>query len=414
MASPSTDHHRAAVLALAGTSGSLSRTEIAQRLGLSPATVTQVTKELISHGLLEELASAPSRGGRPAQLLGLAGSPKRALGVKIAPDRLAISDVELDGTVRDLSVHDFDPASADALGHLTDTLAAVIDGIDGDDSSILGIGLGVPGGVHDPAEGVVNADILGWRGLPLGRRLRTSLGLPVLVDNDVNALAAADCLYGRGRQHRDFLIVTIGAGIGAAIVASGVVYRGAHGDAGELGHTPVDPNGPECVCGNHGCLEAIIGDRALVSAARREGVLTADETIADLHTAADQGEPTAQAILHDAGEILGRSVAGLVNIVDPETVAIYGEGTTAWQHWRPGFEPALRAHLPALRSHIPVEIDRSDDQTWTQGAAALVMATPFDTTGVAREQGQQIRARLTSPHGGHQDNDHKRRSEPVA
>src|SRR5262245_21333854 len=96
--------HRAAVLALAGTHGSLSRTEIAHRLGLSPATVTQVTKELIAHGLLVETASAPSRGGRPARLLGLAGGARYALGVKVAPDHLAFAQVALDGSVRGLTV----------------------------------------------------------------------------------------------------------------------------------------------------------------------------------------------------------------------------------------------------------------------------------------------------------------------
>ena len=394
MVSQSAELHRAAILALTGASGSLSRTEIAQRLDLSPATVTQVTKELITQGLLEELASAPSRGGRPAQMLGLAGSARRALGVKIAPDHLAISEVELDGTVRGLDVHEFDPHSADALGDLTDTLAAFIDERDRDRGSLLGVGVGVPGGVHEPAEGIVNADILGWRGLPLGRRLRASLGLPVLVDNDVNALAAGDCLYGRGRDHRDYLIVTIGVGIGASIIANGAVYRGAHGDAGELGHTPVDPEGPQCVCGNYGCLEAIIGDRALAAIGRRDGVLSPDQDITDLRAAADQDDAAAQEIFRNAGEILGRSVASIVNIVDPEIVAIFGEGTSGWQHWLPGFEPALRAHLPSVRNRIPVEVDRWDDQTWTQGAAALVMATPFDTTGVAGEQGRQVRARL--------------------
>lgn len=163
----------------------------------------------------------------------------------------------------------------------------------------------------------------------------------------------SDGLYGRGRHHRDFLIVTIGAGIGAAIVTNDVVYRGAHGDAGELGHTPVDPNGPECVCGNRGCLEAIIGDRALVSAALHQGVLTADETICDLHTAADRRDRAAQAILRNAGEILGRSVAGLVNIVDPETVAIYGEGTTGWQHWRPASNPHCAPTCPPSATTSP-------------------------------------------------------------
>jgi predicted NBD/HSP70 family sugar kinase len=396
VAPQSPDLNRAAILALVGRSGSLSRSEIAQRLDLSPATVTQLTKELIAHGALKELASAPSRGGRPAQLLGLAGSARHALGVKVAFDHLAVADVELDGTVREVSLHDFDPESPDALGDLTDTITAVINNFDGGTDLLLGVGLGVPAGVDDQAEGVVNADIMGWRELPLGRRLRANLGLPVLVDNDVNALAAAELLYGRGQQHRHVLIITIGIGVGAAIIANGTVYRGAHGDAGEFGHTPVDADGPVCVCGNRGCLEAIIGDRALVAAAHREGVLTPNQDIADLHAAADQGNGAAQAIFRDAGEILGRATASLVNVVDPETVVVFGEGTTAWQHWRPGFDPTLRAHLVPVRKHTPVEIDRWDDRTWTQGAAALILGTPFDTTGVTGEQGRLVRARLTT------------------
>lgn len=394
MASQSAERHRAAILALVGTSGSLSRTEIAQRLGMSPATVTQLTKELIAQGSIQELASAPSSGGRPAQLLGLPGPTPHALGVKVAPGHLAIADVALDGAVRSVAVHDFDPKSADAFGYLTDTVLAVVEERAGGAGPLLGVGVGVPGGVKDPGEGIVHADLLGWHDLPLGKRLRHSLGLPVLVDNDVNALAVGECLYGRGRAQRDFLIVTIGVGIGAAIIARGSVYRGAHGDAGELGHTPAALDGPLCVCGNRGCLEAIVGDHALLAAAHRDEVLAPDRGIEDLREAADRGDPAAQEIFRDAGEVLGRSVAGLVNVTDPESVVIYGEGVPAWQHWHPGFESTLRAHLPPVRNGIPVEVDRWDDRTWVQGAAALVMSIPFDTTETAGEQGRLIRAQL--------------------
>lgn len=391
---PSSDVHRAAITALVGRFGSLSRPEIAQRLQLSPATVTQLTKDLIRQGIVRELASAPSRGGRPAQLLGLADRTKRALGVKVTPDHVAIADVELDGTVRGVSVHDFDSSAVDALGDLTDTLSAVMQELDTD--SLLGIGFGVPGGVTDPVDGVVQADLLGWKGLPLGRRLRSSLGLPVLVDNDVNALAIAERLYSRGQKHRDFLIISIGIGVGAGIVTNGNVHRGAHGDAGELGHTPVDSGGPICVCGNPGCLEAVIGDRALVAAAHRDGVLGPDQDITELRAIADDGDEAAQGLFRDAGKILGRAVASLVNVLDPEMVVIFGEGASVWQHWQPGFDPTLRTHLPPTRRHIPVEIDSWDDEAWTRGAAALVLGSPFDTTGTTGEQGRLVRARLTA------------------
>lgn len=390
------DLHRAAVLALLGAAGSLSRSDIAQRLALSPATVTQLTKDLIGQGLIEELAQAPSRGGRPAQLLGLVGAPRHALGVKVAPDHLATALVGLDGVLRELWTRDFDATAADAPDRLVAELTALVGEVDGGVDSLLGVGLGVPGGVADQAEGVVDAGLLGWHGVPIGARLHSALRLPVLVENDVNALAVAERLYGRGQVHRDFLVVTIGVGVGAALVLDGEVYRGAHGDAGEFGHTPVRPDGPACVCGNRGCLEAVIGDRALLAAARADNVVRADQGIGDLRAAADGGDDGACAVFREAGAVFGRAVAGLVNVIDPELVVVFGEGAAVWRHWLPGFEPALRGHLMAARREVPVDVDHWDDRRWAQGAAALVLATPFDTAGATGEQGRLVRARLVS------------------
>jgi predicted NBD/HSP70 family sugar kinase len=387
--------NRAAVLGLLGVNGPLGRSEIAERLAISPATVTQTTKDLLRHRLIEERAAAPSRGGRPAQLLGLVGSARHALGVKITPDHLAIVDMGLDGVVRREWRIAYDPTSADALGTLTDILGTVIAELGPEDQdSLLGVGFGVPGGVDSPPEGIVNAHLLGWHDLPLGRRMRAGLHLPVLVENDVNALAVAERLYGTGRRHDDFLIVTIGVGIGAAIVNDGTVFRGAHGDAGEFGHTPTDPNGPRCVCGNHGCLEAVIGDRTLTAQAREAGVIADHQDITHLRAAADDGHPVALEIYQRAGHTFGRALATLIGLVDPEVVILHGEGTAVWRHWLPGFEPSLDAYLYAPRRGIAVQVDRWDDRAWAQGAAALVLAIPFDTTGVTGEQGRLIRARL--------------------
>lgn len=394
------DLNRAAVLALLGVNGPMGRTEIAERLGTSPATITQTTKDLLRQDLIEELAPAPSRGGRPAQLLGLVGSAPHALGVKITPDHLAVVDTGLDGTVLYECARSYDPTSADALGTLTDVLLGVIDGLGSARDTLLGVGFAVPGGVDEQAEGIVNAHILGWHDLPLGRRMRVGLGLPVLVENDVNALAVAERLYGRGQRHRDFLVITIGVGVGAAIVAGGTVFRGAHGDAGEFGHTPTGLAGPRyaCVCGNEGCLEAVIGDRALVARALESGLLDPGQGISDLRTAADEGDAAALGLFREAGEVFGRAVATLISIIDPETVVLFGEGTTVWRYWLPGFEPSLAAHLYPSRRGITIEAGRWDDRNWAQGAAALVLATPFDTAGTTGEQGALVRARLVGAH----------------
>ncbi|MEV4899640.1 ROK family transcriptional regulator, partial [Nonomuraea sp. NPDC055795] len=225
------DLTRTAILALLGTVGPLSRTEIARELDLSPASVTQLTRELMGSGMLEELDLKPSRGGRPAQRLGLVGSAGRALGVKVTADHLVLVDVRLDGEVLGSWERPFDPAAPGCLDELGAAIASVLEEIDGA-PPLLGVGVGVPGSVEDQAVGTVNAPTLGWQAMPVGDRLRRRLDLPVLVENDVNALAAAERLYGRGRTHRDFLVLTIGRGVGAAVVADGRVYRGARGGAG--------------------------------------------------------------------------------------------------------------------------------------------------------------------------------------
>ncbi|WP_084961239.1 ROK family transcriptional regulator [Thermoactinospora rubra] len=392
------DLTRTAILALLGTVGPLSRTEIARELDLSPATVTQLTKELIRYGMLEELDLRPSRGGRPAQRLGLVGSAGRALGVKVTADHLVIVDVRLDGEVLGSWERPFHPASPAALEELADAVAAVVETVE-EAPPLLGIGVGVPGSVDEQAVGTVHAPTLGWPAMPVGERLRRRLNLPVLVENDVNALAVAERLYGRGRTHRDFLVLTIGRGVGAAIVADGRVYRGARGGAGEFGHVPVHLDGPVCGCGATGCLEAFVGSAGLVAAARARGLPAGSgedppAVVRELGRAADAGDEGAQAVFAEAGAILGRAAAGLVNVIDPEVVVVLGEGTTEWAHWREGFERALRRQLMPGRRDIAVEVEGWDDTSWAQGAAALVLATPFDEAGTAGEQGRLVRARL--------------------
>ncbi|MEW9550223.1 ROK family protein [Nonomuraea sp. NPDC050783] len=386
------DLTRTAILALLGTLGPLSRSEMARELDLSPATVTQLTKELIGHGMLEELDHRPSRGGRPARRLGLVGDAGRALGVKVTADHLVLVDVRLDGEVLGSWQVPYDPAAPDALDHLAGAVESVVRAIP-EAPPLLGVGVGVPGSVDDQAVGTVSTPTFGWQAMPVGERLRRRLELPVLVENDVNALAAAERLYGRGRTHRDFLVMTIGRGVGAAIVADGRIYRGARGGAGEFGHLPVDPGGPRCGCGARGCLEAFVGSAGLLAAARARGC-AGTGSVAGLARAAEAGDPAAREVFAEAGAILGRAAAGLVNVVDPEVVVVLGEGTAGWPLWRPGFEPALRAQLYPDRRGIPVEVESWGDTSWAQGAAALVLATPFDAAGAAGEQGRLVRARL--------------------
>lgn len=382
------------IVALLGTRGPTSRTAIARDLGLSPATVTQVTKDLIARGIVEELESVPSNGGRPARLLGLAGQAGVALGAKVTADHVAVVTVELDGSVRSSGWHAFDPSAPDALDRLGQILTTEVAALD---DQLLGVGVGVPGSVDDQASGIVDAPTLGWRAAQVGPILRQAVGTPVLVDNDVNTLAAAERLYGIGREHSSYLVVTIGRGIGCAIVVDGGIYRGGHGGAGEIGHIPVWAAGdeqPPCTCGSTGCLEAYIGAAGLVRTARDRRVLKPRGTLADLLRAATNGDEGARAVYAQAGDLLGRTLAGVIHTVDPEVVVLLGEGVDGWEFWQPGFEPSFRRSLLPARKGVPVAVEPWTEDQWARGAASLVLASPFDSAGNGGEQGRLVRARL--------------------
>ena len=381
----------AAVLGLLGGRGPSSRAEIARVLGVSPATVTQVTKGLISRGLVTELEDQPSSGGRPAKLLGLVADAASAVGVKVTADHVATVRVGLDGSVADYRTWPFDPAAPDALDALAATLHTVIEEHPG---KLLGIGIGVPGSVDSQDNGVVNAATLGWSDVGLGAYLRGVLGVPVLLDTDVNRLAAAERLYGIGQHTASYLTVTIGAGVGCGIVVDGAIYRGVGGGAGEIGHIPMLEDGPACDCGASGCLESLIGERALVAAARIGGLIAGDQGIDALIARADTDDAAAMAVFADAGRLLGRALAGVVHTLDPSLVVIQGEGVVAWRHWRAAFESSFRSHLMPSRRSIRYQVNEWSEERWTLGAASLVLAAPFDSNDATGDQGRLVRARL--------------------
>jgi predicted NBD/HSP70 family sugar kinase len=357
--------NRSAILQLIGRAGPIARNEIARELGLSPATVTKVTRDLIDGGIVHVVDQAPSRGGRPALLLATVGSAAHALGVKVAPDHVVGVRVDLDARVLERFEEPFDASGADAVGNLERLLLPHVRPRD-DAPPLLGVGLGVPGVVGGAGLRVVESQPLSWVGVELGEVLGQRLGVPVLVDNDVNTLVIAERLYGRGRTCNQFATVTIGRGVGLGIIVDGDVYRGARGGAGELGHTVVAPDGPLCECGRRGCLETLVSDPALVRQGREAGILGPADGIAQLRLLARGGDVAAGAIFAAAGATLGRAVAGVVSILDPELVLVSGEGTEAWPLLAESFEAAYGAAAP-------VEVDPWDDVKWARGGAALVL-----------------------------------------
>jgi N-acetylglucosamine repressor len=212
--------------------------------------------------------------------------------------------------------------------------------------------------------------------VPLAQLLAQQLDLPVIVDNDVNALTVAEQWFGAGRSVQDFLVISIGRGIGMGMVLDGQLYRGAGGGAGEFGHTIVVPDGPRCACGKHGCLEALISDAALTQ--RAATALGRAVTIGEAVDLALRGDASLQAIFASAGRTLGMAVANLVNVLNPALIIIGGEGTRAGSLVSDPFQAALRANcFDGLADDLRVVTEPWGDDAWARGAASLLLSELF-------------------------------------
>jgi predicted NBD/HSP70 family sugar kinase len=372
------DMTRTAVLAVLARGGPLSRAEIAERLDLSPATLTASTRRLLAEGLIiEGDPRSTTQTGRPSIPLALVPGSVHVLGVQVAHEHVTGVLTRLDAEIVRGFRHAFDPAAPDAVATLTALIRAEIAESGRRGVRLSGLGVAVPG-VVDPETGTLRMSVrLGWTGMPLAARLRHALRLPVFVDNDISAVTAAERLYGPGADCADFLLLAIGQGIGLGMVLDGAPYRGAAGAAGEFGHLPVLVDGPVCSCGNRGCLETQVSTESLLRWAEETGILKAGSDLDDLRTVADRGDDGARDLLARAGELLGRSLAGTVNLLGPERVVVIGEIVPLWPHLEGPFQRALERHLlPGVRT-IALDVRPWSDDLIAAGAARVVLGAPL-------------------------------------
>lgn len=386
------DSNQTAVLAALRRHGPLSRADLSRLIGLSPPTIGDTVRRLQRRRMIQELALAPSNGGRPGQLLGIIPAAAHAVGVKVSADHLTIVQAQLDGSIVDSMTREFDSATRQPAAALATILDPVVEALD---APLLGIGVGVPGIIDSPDAGVVTAPTLGWSELPLGRQLRGALGLPVVIENDVKALAVAEQLYGIGRNVDNFILLTIGRGIGCAIVSNQLLNRGAHGSAGEIAHLPLEGSTTRCACGRTGCLEASIGTAGLLRTARKRRLISTAATMHDLHQLARSGDQRARRLFTEAGGTLARTVAAILTALAPQTLIIAGEGAQHWDLWSTGFTETLATLVPTNQAlPVPTAVLDWQDRTWAQGAAALILATPFAAAPPSGEQTPRVIARL--------------------
>jgi predicted NBD/HSP70 family sugar kinase len=367
--------NQAIVIQAIRSHGALSRTDIAQKVSLSLPTISGITAELIEAGLLYEQSTGASTGGRRPVMLALNQAAGYAVGIKLTEDAAISVLTDLDATV-------VARRSAPISGHAPEAVAATVADVVGslrpyaNGKVIFGVGIGLAGVIDRNKDRVRHATYFGWHDLPFSQMVEQLLDLPVVVDNDVNALTAAEQWFGAGRDVANVLVISLGRGVGLGMVLDGRLYRGAAGGAGEFGHITVVPDGPPCACGKRGCLEALVSDPAIIQ--RAGVVLGHTPTIQAAVDGALQGDAVLQGIFAAAGRTLGMAVANLVNVLNPSLVIIGGEGTRAGDLVTEPFRRALREHcFDGLYDDVRVVIEPWGDEAWARGAASLLLGDLF-------------------------------------
>jgi predicted NBD/HSP70 family sugar kinase len=302
--------------------GGLTQVELAGATGLSPATVSNIVKELSESGVLS--TSKSMRSGRRAQYVTLAHASGLVCGIHFSQRQLRVALADASLTV--VSEHEMplarDHRSDNEIRRVGMLLADMLETVSADRDELLAVGVAVSAPM-DAASGMVARPgiMRGWEGIAIGEAVERALRVPVLVDNSSNLSALAEHRLGALRGQDDAMFIEVSDGIGAGIIVAGRGFRGASGSAGEFGHMVIVENGPLCRCGNLGCLEAIAGGDAIV-----EGLKTrySGLKLGDVIVRAMAGDDVCIRAIADAGAHIGVAAANVASMFDPARMVVGG------------------------------------------------------------------------------------------
>jgi predicted NBD/HSP70 family sugar kinase len=321
-------HNLGLLLSQVHLDGALTRAELTQRLGLSRSTIGALVADLTDLGLVEEsVPSGGARAGRPSHVVGPHPDAPYAIAVDVDIAHVTVAAVGIGGRVLERLDVPLDPAPAApqvVARHIVESLPKLHMAVGGTGCPV-GIGVSIPGTVDRRTGTVGFAPNLQWRNEKFGAMLAelASPALPVTIGNDADFSVLAEHTRGSGRGFDDVVFVIGRVGVGAGIIVNGSPLRGHDGHAGEIGHNVVDVSGPRCHCGKRGCLETLIGESALLKLAGRRQAPTAarvQAVIAD----AQAGQERAAAAVRAVAESLGRGLATMVNLLNPQRVILGG------------------------------------------------------------------------------------------
>ncbi|WP_298460743.1 ROK family transcriptional regulator [uncultured Cellulomonas sp.] len=385
---PSSENTRSAILDLVRSGGTVSRIELAEISGLTPASITRIVKSLLDEGLLVETGFGDPTGGKRRSLLELNLRARYAVGISLDVARLTYVVADLGGTVvgQLISPGIGQAAPSVTIPRIADELRVLFRQLDLPTEAIVGVG--VAGAGLDLGAGTAgwSATTDEWDSFSVQEALQQRIGLPVVRDNDAACAALGQYWAGRIPATQDFATVYMSKGFGMGMMVAGGVSRGASSNVGELGHMVLDLGGPPCWCGSRGCLEILAAPQAVVGRAMSVPGLAVElglrgdeehlrEDFDAIARAAAGGREPALTLIEDSARIVATALLSVVNLLDLDLLYLAG----------PGFADAGAIYVRCIRADlarlartrgvhaVTVELANPGVDAAAVGAAALAL-----------------------------------------
>lgn len=378
------------VLRLIHSQAPISRAQLAMITGLNKSTVSSLVDELLDQKLVHEIGNTSGGAGRPATMLEINSQVGNIIGVELGVDFVSVAVTDFMGNILWRKREDADP-DANQEKMIEQTLRIVKEAMlvgKKKNQRFLGLGLVTPGTVNIKEGTLIFAPNLHWRNVPFGKIFSEQTKLKIYVENDANAAAIGEHLFGTARQCQDFLFVFAGVGIGGGLYLNGRLYRGNNGYAGEIGHFPItaEPSQTVCHCGNRGCWETYANQYSIIQRVqarlevKRTSIipkLMAEQnsglTIPLIKQAADAGDKEAIDSFAEAGLAMGQGFAGLINIFNPKKIILGGPLSIAGEYLLPDIKEAVKRHsMPETGQQVEVLLSPFGPDASLIGAIAIV------------------------------------------
>lgn len=318
---------------------SISQADIVRSSRLGSTTVSEIISELKKDNLIKEIGPGESPLGRKPRLLRFNPKAGHVLGVDVDVDKIRVAALDLSGNIEEEIIlsNESETGEEKVLANIEKGVRDILGKIRLSTSQIFGLGICFEGEIDESGSVIFSAN-LEWRNIPLKTIIEERCNIPTFVEDNMRARSLGEYWFGAGQNISNLVCLYVGTGVGAGIIIDGKPYRGMHSRAGEIGHTSIIADGPECKCGKHGCLEVFASNPAIISRVEKMIAEGKETIISDLakrnsrgltldtiFDAIREGDRVAKEILEQTGYYLGLGVSNIINSFDPEMVILSGD-----------------------------------------------------------------------------------------